>query len=69
MAQVIDLKNYYMIPADERGLNYAKYFSNGEEKISKLEDYTSHNTDRLNVEQVKELLLNLDYIKNEINSH
>jgi len=69
MARVIDLKDYYMVPSDDRGLNYAKYFSNGEEKISKLDDYTSHNTDRLNVEQVKELLLSLDYIKNELKSH
>lgn len=68
MARVTDLKDYYMIPSDNRSLNYAKYFSCGEEKISKLDDYSSHNTDRLNVEQVKELLLSLDYIKNELKS-
>lgn len=68
MARVVDLKDYYMIPPDNRDLNYAKYFSDGEESISKLDDYTSHNTERLNTEQVKELLLNLDYIKEEVKS-
>ena len=68
MARVIDLKNYYMIPSDDRDLNYAKYFSDGEEVISQLDDYTSHNTEQLNTEQVKELLLNLDYIKKELKS-
>jgi UDP-N-acetylglucosamine 4,6-dehydratase len=68
MARVIDLKDYYMIPADNRDLNYAKYFSDGEESISQLDDYTSHNTERLNTDQVKELLLNLDYIKEELKS-
>ena len=66
MARAIDLKDYYMIPSDDRDLNYAKYFTSGEEKISNIDDYTSHNTDRLNVEQVKELLLSLDYIKKEL---
>ena len=68
MARVVDLKDYYMIPPDNRDLNYAKYFSDGEESISQLDDYTSHNTERLNTEQVKELLLNLDYIKEEVKS-
>ncbi len=47
MAKAQDLGGYYRIPADNRDLNYAKYFSEGEEKISQLEDYTSHNTRRL----------------------
>ena len=68
MARAIDMGGYYRIPADNRDLNYAKYFSEGEEKISHLDDYTSHNTYRLNVPQVKELLLKLDYIKEEINA-
>jgi UDP-glucose 4-epimerase len=68
MARVVDLKDYYMIPPDNRDLNYAKYFSDGEESISQLDDYTSHNTERLNTDQVKELLLNLDYIKEELKS-
>jgi len=68
MARVEDLGNYYRIPADNRDLNYAKYFSDGEEKISHLDDYTSHNTERLAVEQVQELLLKLDYIKGELHA-
>lgn len=63
MAHAQDMGGYYRIPADNRDLNYAKYFSEGEETISRLDDYTSHNTTRLNVEQVKTLLLKLDYIK------
>jgi len=68
MAHAKDMGNYYRIPVDGRDLNYAKYFSEGEEKISHLYDYTSHNTNRLNVEQVKELLLKLDYIQEELNA-
>jgi len=68
MAHAKDMGNYYRIPVDGRDLNYAKYFSEGEEKISHLDDYTSHNTARLNVEQVKELLLKLDYIQEELNA-
>ncbi|WP_332778401.1 polysaccharide biosynthesis protein [Polaromonas sp.] len=63
MARVDDMGAYYRIPADNRDLNYAKYFSDGEEKISHLDDYTSHNTQRLNVAQVKALLLKLDFIE------
>ena len=66
MARVEDLKRYYRVPADTRDLNYSKYFSVGEERISHLEDYTSHNTERLNVAQVKQLLLKLDYIQEEL---
>lgn len=68
MAHAHDMGGYYRIPADNRDLNYAKYFSEGEEKISHLDDYTSHNTNRLNVKQIKELLLKLDYIKEELNA-
>ena len=68
MAHAQDLGQYYCIPADNRDLNYAKYFNEGEEKISTLEDYTSHNTSRLNVSQIKKLLLTLDYIKVELNA-
>lgn len=66
MAHAHDMGGYYRIPADNRDLNYAKYFSEGEEKISHLDDYTSHNTERLNVEQVKALLLKLDFIQEEL---
>jgi len=68
MAHAKDMGDYYQILADNRDLNYAKYFSEGEEKISKLEDYTSHNTKRLNVEEIKNLLKKLDYIKEELNA-
>ena len=68
MAHATDMGDYYRIPADNRDLNYAKYFSEGETEISELEDYTSHNTHRMNVEQIKELLLKLDYIKEELNA-
>ena len=68
MAHAVDMGGYYRIPADNRDLNYAKYFSEGEEKISQLDDYTSHNTHRLSVAQVQELLLKLDYIKEELNA-
>lgn len=68
MAHAQDLGGYYRIPADNRDLNYAQYFSEGEEKISHAEDYTSHNTERLNVEQIKKLLLKLNYIKEELNA-
>jgi UDP-N-acetylglucosamine 4,6-dehydratase/5-epimerase len=66
MARVEEKQQYYRVPADTRDLNYSKYFSEGEERISHLDDYTSHNTERLNVEQVKELLLKLDYIQAEL---
>jgi UDP-N-acetylglucosamine 4,6-dehydratase len=68
MAHAQDMGAYYRIPADNRDLNYAKYFSEGEEKISHFEDYTSHNTLRLGIEQIKTLLLKLDYIKEELNA-
>ena len=68
MAKAQDMGGYYRIPADNRDLNYAQFFSEGEEKISHQEDYTSHNTQRLNVEQVKNLLLKLDFIKEELHA-
>ena len=68
MAKAKDMGKYYRIPADNRDLNYAQFFSEGEESISRQEDYTSHNTERLNVAQVKSLLLKLDYIKEELNA-
>jgi UDP-glucose 4-epimerase len=68
MAHAIDMGGYYRIPADNRDLNYAKYFNEGETDISTLDDYTSHNTHRLNVDKVKSLLLTLDYIKEELDA-
>jgi UDP-glucose 4-epimerase len=68
MAKAKDMGNYYRIPADNRDLNYAQFFSEGEEKIAQFDDYTSHNTKQLNVEQVKNLLLKLDFIREELNA-
>lgn len=68
MAHAQDMGDYYRIPADNRDLNYAKYFSQGEERISLLNDYTSHNTNLLSLEQIKKLLLKLDFIKEELNA-
>lgn len=63
MAKAEDMGRYYRIPADNRDLNYKKYFVEGEQKISDGDDYTSHNTERLDVEGVKQILLKLDFIK------
>lgn len=68
MARAVDLGRYYRIPADSRDLNYDKYFVEGEQEISELEDYTSHNTRRLNVDQVKQTLLQLDLVRDAINA-
>ena len=68
MAKAEDMGRYYRIPADNRDLNYKKYFVEGEQRISDLDDYTSHNTDRLDVAGIKELLLKLDYIKEQLDA-
>jgi UDP-glucose 4-epimerase len=68
MARAEDLGNYYRIPADSRDLNYDKYFVEGEVKISKVDDYTSHNTSRLNVQQVKEVLMKLEIIRKAVHA-
>ena len=66
MAKATDMGNYFRVPADNRGLNYESYFSVGEEKVSKVEDYHSHNTHRLDVEGMKELLMKLPLIRRDI---
>ncbi|MBW8073460.1 MAG: NAD-dependent epimerase/dehydratase family protein [Ferrovum sp.] len=68
MAHAHDMGRYYRIPADNRDLNYARFFSEGEVKISSAEDYTSHNTQRLKVEEIKSLLLKLDDIKEALHA-
>lgn len=68
MARAEDLGGYYRIPADSRDLNYDKYFVTGETRISTLEDYTSHNTERLDVEGVKRVLLKLDLVREAMNA-
>ena len=61
-----DMGDYYRVPADNRDLNYANYFSQGEVDMNTVEDYHSHNTDRLDVEGVKNLLMKLEFIKNGV---
>ena len=63
-----DMGSFYRVPADKRDLNYDKYFVEGDHKLSSQKEYNSHNTERLTVEQVKERLLKLEYIQNELKS-
>lgn len=63
MAAAEDLGNYYRVPPDLRDLNYGKFVEEGEEKISKLEDYNSHNTERLNKDGMKRLLMKLEFVR------
>jgi UDP-glucose 4-epimerase len=67
-AKAEDLGGYYRIVSDDRDLNYNKYFTEGVEQVSIMDDYNSHNTQRLTVDQVKEILLKLDFIRNELKS-
>lgn len=66
MAKAIDMGRYYRIPCDSRDLNYDKYFVEGEEKVTRFESYHSHNTTRLDVEGMKELLLKLKFIREDL---
>lgn len=66
MAHAEDLGEYYRIPADTRDLNYDKFFINGEHQVSEGWEYNSHNTERLDIPQIRELLLKLDYVKDEL---
>jgi UDP-glucose 4-epimerase len=66
MAKADDLDSFYRIPADGRDLNYRRYFSEGEETISALEDYNSHNTQRLTIKEVESKLLEIDFVQNEL---
>ena len=68
MVKAEDMGEFYRVPADNRNLNYAQYFSEGEESVSKIEDYHSHNTDQLDVEGIKKLLIKLSIIKAAIDS-
>jgi UDP-N-acetylglucosamine 4,6-dehydratase/5-epimerase len=66
MAVAHDLGDYFSIPVDARDLNYNKYFVEGEELISSNEDYTSNNTQKLKVEEIKEVLLKIEYVQDEL---
>ena len=67
-ANAIDMDKFYRVPSDKRGLNYDKYFIEGDKKRNLLTEFNSNNTELLSVEQVKEKLLELQYIKEELNS-
>ena len=64
--RAIDMGNYYRVPADSRDLNYANYFEKGNEKIETIEEYNSHNTYRLNQQELKQLLLELPFIQESL---
>ena len=66
MAKAEDMGDYYRIPSDNRNLNYASYYTEGEQDISNKEDYNSHNTYQYDVEEMKSTLLKLDLIQNEL---
>lgn len=66
MVKAIDMGNYYRIPCDNRDLNYDKFFTEGNEDMSKIEDYHSHNTGRLDVEGMKEQLMRLRFIQEDL---
>lgn len=65
-AKAVDMGNFYRVPADNRGLNYDKYFTDGDAKRNTLTEFNSNNTRLLNVEEVKEKLLSLQYIRDEL---
>ena len=68
MARAEDMGRYYRISLDDRDLNYEKYFVQGEQNISELDDYTSHNTERLDIQGIKKNLLKLNYIREKLNA-
>ena len=66
MAKAIDMGGYYRIPCDNRDLNYDKFFTEGDHKVETVEEYHSHNTKRLDVDGMKELLLKLNFIREDL---
>jgi UDP-glucose 4-epimerase len=66
MTKAEDMGNFFRVPADNRDLNYAMYFSEGEENVAKVEDYHSHNTERLDIEGIKKLIGNLAFVRKEL---
>lgn len=69
MAKAEDLGDYYRIPADTRDLNYNRYFTEGKSEIAQIEEYNSHSTHRMDVEETKQLLLKLDMIREDLGIH
>lgn len=68
VANAEESERYFRVPMDVRDLNYAKYFVEGEQRFSEADNYTSHNTERLNVDQVKKLLMSLEFIRSALNA-
>ncbi len=68
MTKAIDMGAYFRIPADNRGLNYEQYFSVGDTDVSTIEDYHSHNTNQIGLEETKKLLLRLEMIQKDLNT-
>ena len=66
MMKAEDMGDFFRIPADNRSLNYSSYFSEGEKELSSVEDYNSHNTEQINIEGIKKLLLKLDIVKKSL---
>lgn len=66
VAQAVDMGNFFRVPSDKRDLNYDKYFVSGDTERNLLTEFNSNNTELLNVKQVKEKLLSLEYIKDEL---
>jgi UDP-glucose 4-epimerase len=66
MVKAEDLGGYFRIPADNRDLNYNRYFNDGDECLTQAEEYHSHNTEQLDIERTKELLLRLDFIREDL---
>ncbi len=64
-----DMGGFFRVPADQRDLNYDKYFVEGKQELSTENEYNSNNTQRLNIEQIKEKLLQLDYVRNELQQY
>jgi UDP-N-acetylglucosamine 4,6-dehydratase len=66
MARAVDLGGFYRVPYDDRDLNYSTFFTEGEIEVSATDDYTSHNTVRLGVDELVEMLGRLDFVKREL---
>tara|TARA_Y100001978_G_scaffold161491_1_gene147791 strand:+ start:8 stop:418 length:411 start_codon:yes stop_codon:yes gene_type:complete len=67
MSRSIDEGLYFRLVRDDRGLNYNKYFTEGDENINSFNDYNSNNTKRLTISELKDILIKLDYVKNQLN--
>lgn len=64
--KAIDQGEYYRIPADTRDLNYGLYFTDGDKNVAKVQEYTSHNTKRLDRKELRDLLMGLDFVQAEL---